>query len=327
MRKRNKLFTALILSMVMMVAFSGAVSAAFPDIQGHWAQASVERWLGQGLVAGYPDGTFRPDNEVSRAEFITFVDRAFELPVVRGFTGFTDVDEGEWYYGHVVSAVQTGILSGYPDGSFGPQHSITRQEAASVLQRLLGLEEVHVLMFDDHEEIGSWARVAVKTVVHAEIMGGYPDNTFRPVAPITRAETVTVLDRALQYSVPEPPVVDCEVVSNEAELRAALQDRSVERICFEMEYVLEAWGLDEELDVIDEEDVVPGDPGLFRMLREEGITHMVIGEVAYDLSERDDLDAIREVVMDNAGQLLNDGLQVTLIHETEGPRTAIYRII
>ena len=206
MRKRQRVLLVTVLAMVLLVAFAGTAWAQFADVEEHWAQAAIQRWLERDLVSGYPDGTFRPDSEVTRAEFITFVDRAFELPMRQGYTGFTDVQEGDWYYGHLVAAVQAGIIGGYPDGTFRPGASITRQEAASVLQRLLGLEETQILTFDDSDAIGSWARPAVKAVVSAGIMGGYPDGTFRPGAPITRAETLTVLDRSLPFVEPPPPV-------------------------------------------------------------------------------------------------------------------------
>ena len=324
MRKRQRVFLVTVLAMVLLVAFVGTAWAQFVDVEEHWAQAAIQRWLERDLVSGYPDGTFRPDSEVTRAEFITFVDRAFELPVRQGYTGFTDVQEGDWYYGHLVAAVQAGIIGGYPDGTFQPGASISRQEAASVLQRLLGLEETQVLTFDDSDEIGSWARLAVKAVVSAGIKGGYPDGTFRPEAPITRAETLTVLDRSLPFVEP-----DCVIVESPEELRAAVRDVTVERICLTVEFVVEEYGALRGLFDIEEEDVVPADPaaGLFQIMRDEGITHMGIGGEVYDIREGEDRAAVSEKVSEHAHLLLDGGLEVTLTHETEGTATKIYRII
>jgi parallel beta-helix repeat protein len=97
----------------------------------------------------------------------------------------------------VAAAKGAGFISGYPDGTFRPDNPISRQEAAVIVARLLGLEGSGG-QFADHQDIAPWAREAVAAVRAAGIMGGYPDGTFRPQNSLTRAEAVVTLQQALE---------------------------------------------------------------------------------------------------------------------------------
>ena len=189
--------------MVISMLLPGGTAAAFSDIEGHWAGTSLRNWLEAGLAGGYPDGTFRPNNPVTRAEFVTFLNQAFALSGASGETRFTDVPVTAWFYNAVSAATEAGIVTGYPDGTFKPQNPITRQEAAVLLTRLLEPGEGDPPSFTDGDQIAYWAANAVSLVAAAGIVGGYPDGSFRPGSPITRAETVIVLDRGLAMLRPE----------------------------------------------------------------------------------------------------------------------------
>lgn len=194
---RMKYFIILIvLAMVIGLLPLEAFAAGNSDIDGHWAESVIRSWLEQGLAGGYHDGTFRPNNQVSRAEFIVFANRAYKIKPVTSRVEFSDVPESAWYYEYVLSAVQAGIVSGYPDRTFRPQNYITRQEAAVILARLIDLETggEDTQEFKDDKDIAAWARESVRAVSKAGIMGGYPDGTFRPNNFITRAETIVVLE-------------------------------------------------------------------------------------------------------------------------------------
>ncbi|NLC10964.1 MAG: S-layer homology domain-containing protein, partial [Firmicutes bacterium] len=104
------MIVAMVLSLVPLQAM-----ASPSDIQGHWAQAQIQSWLDRGLAAGYPDGSFRPDSQVTRAEFAALFNRAFKTPAASKDPGFTDVPKEAWYYGEVAAAAAAGIVSGYPD--------------------------------------------------------------------------------------------------------------------------------------------------------------------------------------------------------------------
>jgi len=190
-----------LLAVLLLSFWGGGPALAQPaDIQGHWAERQISGWFAKGLVSGYGDGTFRPDNKVTRAEFVVMTNRAF------GFTGgiqapFSDVSPGDWFFGQVCAAVAAGYIAGDEDGRFRPGDEISRQEAAVVLSRLLKLKMPEggdvLAAFKDAGSIPQWSQAAVRAVVAAGYMAGYPeDSTFRPAEPITRAEAVVVLDRA-----------------------------------------------------------------------------------------------------------------------------------
>jgi len=199
-RKARKARPALCLAvLVACAAFAaGALAAPPPDIEGHWAEHHIREWLEKGLAAGYEDGTFRPEDPVSRAEFAAFVNRSFGFEE-REAHGFPDIPGDAWYAPHVEKAAAAGYLSGYEDGTFRPQRAIARQEVAKVLHSLLDLpdpEEDPLEDLADAEEVAGWSRAPVRAALHAGLMHSYPDGNFRPAAAMTRAECVAALDAA-----------------------------------------------------------------------------------------------------------------------------------
>ena len=197
---------ALVFIVVMVLAGpTEALTQSPPDISGHWAESDIEGWLERGWISGYEGGTFRPDHSVTRAEFIVFVDRAYEVPESGEVPGFDDVARDDWFFDAVANAVSAGIITGRDEATFAPQAPITRQEAAVILNRLLNLGTVEdASRFPDQADIAPWAEAAVNAVAGAEIVTGYPeDGTFRPLRPITRAETVVILNRGLDFALDE----------------------------------------------------------------------------------------------------------------------------
>ena len=165
------------------------------DIDGHWAQAQIERWIERGIVKGYEDGTFKPENPIKRCEFAALMNRTFGF-VEKAKVDFSDIEGTEWFVGDIAKAVAAGYMIGDAGGTFRPDDPIARQEAALVLARIYELKDQGKKhLFKDSDEIASWSHWAVMAVVDAGLMEGYPDGTFGPKNPIKRSETVTVLDR------------------------------------------------------------------------------------------------------------------------------------
>ncbi|MDF2630842.1 MAG: lectin, partial [Symbiobacteriaceae bacterium] len=145
-------------------------------------------------ILGYPDGTFGPERSITRAEVATVLARILELDYTDTKNpGFTDTVDGAWYNGYVNAIRKSGIMIGYPDGSFGPNAPITRAEIATVLARLRGLSLAAEAAFAD--TIGHWSQQYVSAVRKEGIMNGYPDGTFKPQQNMTRAEFVTAINR------------------------------------------------------------------------------------------------------------------------------------
>ncbi|CAI6065893.1 S-layer homology domain-containing protein [Cohnella sp. JJ-181] len=186
---------AVALSMIG-TGWGGAVSAAAPE--EHWAQETLNAWVGKGWLAGGNGGELQPDQPVTRAEFATLAVRAFGLQAGDATANFSDVRDGSWYAGAIDAAAEAGILTGYPDGTIRPTRSVTREEAAVMLAKLNGLTEAGGAesSFSDAVELRSWSKPSVGAAVYSKLLGGYPDGTFRPARAMTRAEAVVALDKA-----------------------------------------------------------------------------------------------------------------------------------
>ena len=199
----------------------GTVLAAdINDIGGHWAAAEIERAISSGYVKGYPDGTFRPDTGVTRAEFVAMLDSAFQVPAGQNENTPGDVSDQDWFAQDVKSALAAGFVSGYPDGTFRPQDEVSRQDGACMLAKLLNLDGAGDPSFSDADEIGGWAKASVSGLVAAGIMAGYPDGSFRPQEVITRAEAVVMINKALASQSPTPVTDQLQVTGDAVNVRS-----------------------------------------------------------------------------------------------------------
>ncbi|MFM9412789.1 S-layer homology domain-containing protein [Peptococcus simiae] len=150
-------------------------------------------------LIGYPDGTFGPNRGMTRAEVATMFTRLLKDRPVKGesyTSNFTDVNAGDWYANTVGYAVQKGIVSGYPDGSFKPNQAITRAEFSAIAARFAGLTDEKDLTFTDLDA-SHWGYKAIRLAASHGWISGYPDNTFRPAQDITRAEVTSITNRML----------------------------------------------------------------------------------------------------------------------------------
>ncbi|MCC8122318.1 MAG: S-layer homology domain-containing protein [Oscillospiraceae bacterium] len=173
------------------------ITGSFIDTAGHWAEEAIEFWSGTGMVAGYTDGTFRPNNPINRAETATIMARLMEYTAKEEST-YTDVVPGEWYEDAVLKATAAGIMSGYGNGEFGPFDNLTRQDAVVIICRARGIApSSQAAGFTDDGSIADYAKGYVAAMVQSGHIGGYSDNTFRPTENITRAEMVTILNNTV----------------------------------------------------------------------------------------------------------------------------------
>lgn len=203
----------LVLSMFFQFSFANLVFAetstetlTLSDIKGHWAEKQITNWTSRGLIKGYGDGTFRPDNSITRAEFMTLVNSAY------GFKdqieiAFTDVNTTHWFYNQVAVAIRAGYIKGYSDHTMRPNQKISREEVAVIVSRLIGLEQTNPTgntVFSDAHEASVWAIESIEGIVLKGIMQGYKDQTFRPGTLITRAEAIVTLDNASAVGIGTP---------------------------------------------------------------------------------------------------------------------------
>ncbi|MEG1311599.1 MAG: N-acetylmuramoyl-L-alanine amidase [Romboutsia sp.] len=169
-------------------------NVVFNDIDNHWAKNEILDFVSKGYINGYGDGTFKPDNSITRAEFVKVLNKVFGFTKV-GQENFTDVNESDWYYNDVCIGINAGYINGYEDNTFKPNQQISREEACKIISTVLDLKGDGNLAFKDSSEISDWAKQYVDALSDNNIINGYEDNTFRPHNNMTRAESVTILSR------------------------------------------------------------------------------------------------------------------------------------
>ncbi|MDG0792730.1 S-layer homology domain-containing protein [Cohnella ginsengisoli] len=167
------------------------------DIAGHWAEQEIESAVAKGIIAGYPDGTFRPNLPVTRAEFAVLLNRVLALP---GGHSSSFEDQGDipaWASEAVAAVEEAGIVSGYQDRSFRPGAPLSRIETAALIARAarLPLTNKERTSFADDAAIAEWALPYINAALKAGLVEGQSLNRFNPLAPITRAEAVVLLAR------------------------------------------------------------------------------------------------------------------------------------
>ena len=172
-----------------------AVHAAtnFSDISGHWAKSYIQKAVSLGIVNGYKDGTFRPENNVTRAEFTRM------LNTTLGNNGtvkaaFSDVSSEQWFYEDICKGVAAAFINGYSDGTFGPDNTITRQEAAVLLARIVPSAGASKSLdsYKDAGMIADWARTSMAKIVGKTYMTG-ADNALTPTSPLTRGQAAKIV--------------------------------------------------------------------------------------------------------------------------------------
>jgi len=172
-------------------------AATLNDVANNWAAPSINKLVAAGAVKGFPDGSFKPDNTISRAEFITVLVKAFNLEV-KGGKVFGDTNN-HWAKDYISTAVANGIVTGYSDATFGTGDFITREQMAVMIVKAAKLTAViGGKDFADNTQISSWAREAITVATTNGIFSGYQDNTFKPQGYATRAEAVTVVVKAIK---------------------------------------------------------------------------------------------------------------------------------
>ena len=164
------------------------------DIKNHWAYDSIKKFIEKGYISGYEDKTFRPDNSITRAEFVKIVNKVFNF-TAQGKENFKDVESNSWYYQDICIGLKSGYINGYEDKTFRPNNPITREEVASIITNITNLSTNSNFKFVDDNQISNWAKPSVYALAKNKIMAGYEDNTFRPKNKITRAEAVATLNR------------------------------------------------------------------------------------------------------------------------------------
>lgn len=181
---------------------TSAPSMDLVDLEGHWAKEFIIEGIQKKIINGYMDRTFKPDSPINRAEFTILLANALGLRGDGGELQFIDNKRiGESARTAVKEAVEAGVIQGFDDGSFRPDRSITRMEMAAMIARAVKLEgdAAAPTGFPDDSSIPDWARGSIGAMQRADLISGRGNNLFEPTGNATRAETVVMLLRMVEY--------------------------------------------------------------------------------------------------------------------------------
>ncbi|HHW43724.1 MAG TPA: hypothetical protein GXX25_07950 [Desulfotomaculum sp.] len=187
--------------------------ATFKDLNGHWAEGAIKRLVQMKVASGYPDGTFKPEEQVTRYEIASMMVRMVRLlkPAGASRQDLLMLDQKfkdsryipQWAHEAVAVALREGLISGYPQPDatliFKGEEPVSRAEMAAVMARIIkkkcGEVAPKELDFADADQIPAWAKEAVGVAYASGVAGGYPDRTFRAERKVTRAEAAAMLLR------------------------------------------------------------------------------------------------------------------------------------
>lgn len=183
----------------------------FADVAKHWSKDSVNNMGSRMVVNGVGGSNYDPNRSITRAEFAAIIVRALGLAPGSGTTSFSDVASSAWYAGYIETASSYGIIKGYDNGGFGPQDTISREQAMAMLARAMkitGLEtaltakDVNQLTaaYADGSSISSYAKEASAACLKSGIVAGRSNSTIAPKSSVTRAEVAAMMERLLQKS-------------------------------------------------------------------------------------------------------------------------------
>lgn len=189
-----KKILSLLIALIMLVSVVPVSAATYTDIEGHWAAKQIEAWSNYGVISGY-NGEFSPNRSITRGEFAVVLNRLMAYQKT-GANTFSDLPE-KFYTDSILKLNKAGVMQGY-DGKISPEASLTREEAAVMICRTLGIaqEDVATRSFADDNTVSGWAKPYVNALVNAKLLNG-ADGKLNPKNTITRAEVVTILDNAV----------------------------------------------------------------------------------------------------------------------------------
>lgn len=180
-------------------------SDKFIDISDHWAREIINEIADKNIVSGYEDNTFKPNNSITRAEFLTILYNSglADTADIDSNISFADVTGDEWYYDYIKWGTENNLIVGYEDNTFRGNNIISRQEMAVVISKFIKLADIKLdsgetLVFADADSIAPWAKDYVDTISACGIVVGDINNCFMPNKDLTLAETAVIIINMIQ---------------------------------------------------------------------------------------------------------------------------------
>ncbi len=192
MKTSIKTITAFIIIFCMI--FSNAVAFSDVDVTSDEGKA-ITKMQNCGYIQGFGDGTFRPNSTLTRAEFVTIINKMYGYNLDMENV-FSDIKPEDWYYNDILIAVQAGYIKGHDDGTFRPDDAITREQVCVMMNRILNVE---LLPFSTTitDKVSDWARESVEKLISNRFFLLEDGGKFRALQPITRMETCVALEKCI----------------------------------------------------------------------------------------------------------------------------------
>lgn len=171
--------------------------ASFTDVTNdYWANESIKKIAEAGIINGYPDGTFRPEGTVTRAEFVAIINgvMGYNEGVVK--TSFKDIKKEAWYYKSLLIAEKQGYIAGFSDGTFKPNDKITKEQVCVIVSRVTGIVELPGAILPK-DEIAEWSKPSVLKVLSNRLMILDEKGNFLPKQHATRGLVADVMGKFL----------------------------------------------------------------------------------------------------------------------------------
>ncbi|ABA21340.1 S-layer region-like protein [Trichormus variabilis ATCC 29413] len=206
-----------------LVASPSFAQTTFSDVSSnYWAAQFIQQLSQRGIIAGFPDGSFRPEEPVTRAQFAAMVNKAFQKAPERQAINFVDVPSNYWASSAIRQAYTIGFLSGYPGNRFEPNQAIPRQQVLVSLANGLeyipsGNVESTLQYFNDAVNVAGYARSPIAAATEQKIVVNYPNvNFLNPTATATRAQVAAFIYQALVSSNQASAITSPYIVATQA---------------------------------------------------------------------------------------------------------------
>ena len=180
---------------VIVPAKSNAVEV-FPDVvEGEWYVNAINYVTSKGMMEGHANGTFAPNDALTRAELVQILYNIAGRPEVKSNKSFSDVAKVDWFYPAVMWAAENGIVEGYPDGTFNPNAPVSREQMVTIFWRVAGkpAAAANKVGFADAKDVDDYAKIAVIWAAEQKVVQGVGNNKFDANGSSTRAQAAQVL--------------------------------------------------------------------------------------------------------------------------------------
>ena len=197
----KKRLTAIVLAVAMIAAMMPMALAAgeYSDTQGHWGEAAIDRWTQAGVAEGRADGTFGPNDMMTREETAQMFVNLLHLTKEADISQYTDLDPASPYYQDFAKCVAAGIFDGTSANTMSPSSELTREQLFTTFARALGIQPAATsnVTFEDGNQVSSWAAGYINALANMGAVRGVGDGSLQPKADINRASVMSVLDQTI----------------------------------------------------------------------------------------------------------------------------------